>query len=222
MPAQGPLRDRGAAGFHLIETMRLEPGAGLVRGTLHLDRLERSARALGFVLEREKIEARLREAEDGAEPCRVRLTVERDGTFAVTSHPFAPVAQDAVWTVRIAAARLDSTDPLLRHKTSARSVYEAARAEFSAQEADEVILLNERGEVCEGTIANVFAPLGGDGALVTPPLACGLLDGVLRRDLIARGQAREQRLRPADLAGAAGFHVGNSLRGLIRARLAGA
>lgn len=220
MPAQGPLRDRGEAGFHLIETMRLEPGAGLVRGALHLDRLERSARALGFAFDRGAVQARLRALEEDAAPRRARLVLHPDGALAVTTHAYVPVAQDAVWTLRIAAVRLDPANPLLRHKTSARSVHEAARAQFSPQEADEVLLLNEEGQVCEGTITSVFARLEEGGPLATPPLACGLLDGVLRRELIARGKASERVLLAADLAGAGALYVGNSLRGLIRARLA--
>ena len=219
MSSQGPLRDGGAPGFHLIETLRHEPGTGLVRGSLHLDRLERSAHALRFAMEREKIEAYLRELPPFEETCRIRMTLEFDGTFAVTSHPFTPVAANAIWAVRVATARLSSSDPLLRHKTSAGAGYAAARAEFTTQEADEIILLNEAGQVCEGTITSVFLR-DRDGILTTPPLDCGLLDGVLRRELLSTGQAMEGVLRPSDLEDAAELFVGNSLRGLVRARLA--
>ena len=51
--------------------------------------------------------------------------------------------------------------------------------------------------------------------LVTPPLARGLLPGVLRETLIAEGKAIEGELTVADLAG--GFFIGNALRGLIPA-----
>ena len=74
-------------------------------------------------------------------------------------------------------------DKLLRHKTTRRAVYEAARAEYPAAEADEVLLLNERGEACEGTITSVFLD-DGSGILKTPPISCGLLAGVLRTELI--------------------------------------
>ena len=87
-------------------------------------------------------------------------------------------------------------------------------------QADEVILLNERGEVCEGTITNIFADPG-DGVLLTPAPACGLLPGVLRGELLDGGRAREAVLGPADLMDAKGVFVGNSLRGLVPARLAG-
>ena len=81
---------------------------------------------------------------------------------------------------------------------------------------DEVLFLNERGEVCDGTITSVFVARG--GALVTPPLRCGLLPGVLREEMLAEGLCREAVLGREDLA--EGLMVGNSLRGLIPARLA--
>ena len=77
--------------------------------------------------------------------------------------------------------------------------------------------LNERGEVSEGTITNVFLDLGGD--LLTPPATCGLLPGVLRAELLASRICREAVLAPADLARGRLF-VGNALRGWIPARLA--
>ena len=54
------------------------------------------------------------------------------------------------------------------------------------QGLDEVVLLNERGEVCECTSANIFAVfLNAQGAQVwTPPLASGCLPGVTRRALL--------------------------------------
>ena len=50
---------------------------------------------------------------------------------------------------------------------------------------------------------------------VLPPLARGLLPGVLRAELIATGRAIEGELTAADLAG--GFLLGNSVRGLVSA-----
>ena len=82
---------------------------------------------------------------------------------------------------------------------------------------DEAILLNERGEVCDGTITSVVVER--EGGLLTPPLSAGLLPGVFREELLAEGRCREARLGLDDLAGP--FYVGNSLRGLIPARLVG-
>ena len=156
--------------------------------------------------------------EPNGSPLRVRFELFADGRIDVQTSAFTPLAPDAIWRLAIAATRLASPDPLLRHKTSRRAAYVAARAEFPATEADEVILANERGELCEGTITSLFLD-DGSGILKTPPLACGLLAGVLREELLESGKAVEQVLLPQELATGV-LLVGNSLRGLIRGRLA--
>lgn len=211
---ESPLRRSAPADLVLIETMRWEPGRGFRRLPAHLARLARGAAALGLAFDRAAIDRALADVA-GAEPQRVRLTIDLGGAVAVTAAALAP--DRPPWTVVIAAARLDSADPWLRLKTSRRPLYDAARAALPPG-IDELLFLNERGEVCEGSITTVFVDHG--QGLVTPPLACGLLPGVLRAELLARGEAREARLGAGDLARGALF-VGNALRGLIPARLEG-
>lgn len=209
---ESALRDDAPAGLRLIETLRWDMASGYVRLAAHVGRLAAGADALGIPLASATIDRALADV-PGTAPLRVRLTLALDGTAEAT---FAPLgAAKPGWTVGIARERLRSGDPWLRLKTTRRPAHDAARAAL-APGVDETLLLNERGEICEGTITNVFLD-GGDG-LLTPPLACGLLPGVLRGELIARGLVREAVLRPRDLAGAR-LYVGNSLRGLIPARL---
>jgi len=219
MPLEGTLRDRPAADLRLIETLRWEPDTGFVRLPRHLSRLEASAQALGFACERYLIAAALEAAVSAADcALRIRLTLDSAGTPDVTTQPFVPLAADVVWTVLVATTRLSSDDALLRHKTTRRDLYDRARAEFTRDEADEILLLNERGELCEGTITTVFLDVG-RGPLLTPPLACGLLAGVLRTEMLENGKAVEAALGEHDLRSAKAIHVGNSLRGMVRARL---
>jgi 4-amino-4-deoxychorismate lyase len=221
MSAQGALRDGDGAGFDLIETMRWEPQAGFIRLERHLARLYQSASALGFACNPEQIGRALTHAVGpAAAPLRVRLLLSPNGDVTVSAQPFEPLAPGKIWTLRIAGVRLDSADPLIRHKTSRRAIYVKARSEFEMHAADEVILLNQRCEICEGTITNVFVETG-DGALLTPALASGLLPGVLRAELVEEGRAKEAVLTAADLSDGRNIFVGNSLRGLIAARLGG-
>jgi para-aminobenzoate synthetase/4-amino-4-deoxychorismate lyase len=82
---------------------------------------------------------------------------------------------------------------------------------------DELVFLNERGEVTEGSFTNIF--IERDGVLLTPDLSSGLLPGTLRAELIATGKARAVVLTLADLYAADAIWLGNSVRGLIRAEL---
>lgn len=220
MSSESALRDRNGADYELIETLRWEPARGFVRVERHLARLQASAGVLGFRHEAAAVEHALSAAGGGPTPLRIRLTLSRTGVVACASHAFEPIPSGTTWKLRMARVRLDAADPLIRHKTSSRDVFQAARLEFTAEEADEVVLLNRQGRLCEGTITNVFLDRGDGRPLLTPALANGLLPGVLRGELIEQGRAAEADLLPHDLASARSIFVGNSLRGLIPATIA--
>lgn len=219
MSVESTLRDGNGADFELIETMRWEPASGFLRLDRHLDRLYASAATLGFACDPERIDEVLSNVVGGQSTAlRTRLALQRDGDTTASAQPYEPLPADKVWWLQLAQVRLNSTDPLLRHKTSRRETYQRARAEYSATQADEVLLANERGELCEGTITNLFADFG-DGPLATPRLDCGLLPGILRGQLLDEGRAVEAIYSFDDLKAAKAIFVGNSLRGLIPATL---
>ncbi|MBI1220016.1 MAG: 4-amino-4-deoxychorismate lyase [Rhodobacteraceae bacterium] len=199
--------------LELIETLRFTPGEGLARRDLHLDRMARSATALGFPFRRDAA-AGVLDTVTGPGIRRVRLTLNRKGRFGVASAPLAPTPDH--WTVTIGLDRIDAADPWLRHKTTRRALYDRTRADLPVG-VDEVLFCNHDGALCEGTITNIFLQAG--AALLTPRLSAGVLPGVLRQHLLATGMAREADLTPADLSEAKALYVGNSLRGLIPARL---
>lgn len=215
MPAESALRGRDDHAFGLIETLRYEPGQGCVRKGRHLDRLTASARHFHRVFDCNEA-ARLLEEIKSNRPLRVRLFLDQEDRLACTTHAFTPGPEAAVWKVTIAQTRLKSTDERLAHKTSLREHYDSARGEFPANQVDEVLMENENGFLCEGTITSLF--IRRDGKLVTPRLSHGLLRGVLRQELLDAGQAVEGDLTRGDLTGD-GVFVGNSLRGLIPAKL---
>jgi len=129
----------------------------------------------------------------------------------VTGQPLP--ASPPEWRLGLADARLQSSDPWLRLKTTRRAVYDAARATMPGG-FDELLLANERGEVCDGTITTLFFDRG--GGLRTPPLSSGLLAGVLRAELLAEGRCREEVLPVEDLPRVR-LWIGNALRGLMPA-----
>lgn len=217
MPVESPLRDRHGSGYALIETFRREADGSFIRLDRHLARLENSARELGFRFSRAEVEQQLGRL-NACGALRVRLELSQDGRLDLATSPFVPLPDGALWRLAIARTRLDSTDPLRRHKTTRRDLYATARSEHEGERIDEVLLLNEAGELAEGTITNLFIELA-EGILATPPLSSGALPGILRGELIETGRAIERRLTLDDLSNARTIFVGNSLRGLIHARL---
>jgi branched-chain amino acid aminotransferase len=83
---------------------------------------------------------------------------------------------------------------------------------------DEVVLLNERGEVAECTSANIFASIGGQ--VWTPPVSSGCLPGITREVLLGEIhvpgiQIAEKRLMPADLDAADEVFITSTTRNLL-------
>ncbi len=193
----------------LIETMRCEGGA-IALLDRHLARMAASADYLGYAFDATAVRRAVVDAAVGA-TARLRLLVSPRGAVAVQLSP-PPSAPNVPVEVALTPLPVAAADWRLRHKTTDRAFYDDARI---ATGAFEVMFTTPDGALTEGSFTNIFVPR--DGVLLTPPLATGLLPGILRGELLATGAAVEAALTPADLAGC--FLLGNALRGLFAARL---
>jgi para-aminobenzoate synthetase/4-amino-4-deoxychorismate lyase len=199
-----------AGGFDLIETMRFDARDGILELERHLQRLKASADTFGFPFNRHDVRNELQAATFRlAGERKLRLLLSKSGATAIESRPLpAPPAEPV--PVAVVPLPVAPDDFRLRHKISARAFYEEARL---ASGAFEVLFCDPAGFLTEGSFTSLFVERG--GRLLTPPLARGLLPGILRERLIAEGRAAEADLTAADLSD--GFYLGNSVRGLIRA-----
>jgi len=212
--------------FQLIETLAWTPEKGLLLLERHLRRIGDSAEYFGFVCDADAIRARLAEATRGLRrPHRVRLLLDELGGIMVTVAPVglraaslgdAPPSRRSARAVRVAAASepVRRRDLFLYHKTTRRQVYERAMA--GSPGCDDVILVNEEGEITESTIANVV--VRDDDGYWTPPLASGLLPGTFRAELLERGAIHERRITLDELREAKEVWLINSVRGWRRCR----
>lgn len=203
----------------LIETMLWTREGGFYLLERHLERLRASAAYFSIAFDEAELRARLADWAHAAQADRYRFRLTLDETegldFSATDLP-APSGAPGAFRFAIAPERLDPESLWLAHKTTNRAFYDQPRLAMQAQmEIDEVVFLNTRGEICEGSITSIF--LERDGVLLTPPLASGLLPGTLRAELLATGGAREAVLTLADLESADVIWLGNSVRGLMRA-----
>jgi para-aminobenzoate synthetase / 4-amino-4-deoxychorismate lyase len=205
--------------FELIETMRHDPERGLRNRDRHLRRLADSAAHLGFRFDLASVMHELQAQLAGAGPARVRLRLHRNGGVAIDLAPL-PLDTGPV-TLVVDDEPIDSTSPWLCHKTTLREGYERRQRRYP--HVDDVIMVNERGEVTEVTRANIAVRL--NGRWWTPPLASGCLPGVERGRLIDRKKLVERVLHLVDLPRAEEIAVLSSLRGwrtaiLVAERLA--
>lgn len=192
--------------FALFETLRFdaEGAHDLVR---HLRRLKASADYFGFACDPSVVAADVGALGVPDGPRRLRVVLDRRGRHRlelVALDDSAPLVRLAV-----ATARVRSDDPFMCHKTTRRAVYERARSAHPL--ADDVLLVNERAEVVETTIANLLYRLGDEW--FTPPLASGGLPGIGREVLVSSGAVTERVLPLAQLAACDELAVVNSLRG---------
>lgn len=204
--------------FELIETMLYVPGDGVWLRGYHLTRLAASAAYFGYVYDAAKVRDAIDRAiaEEPGKRLRVRLLLDEDGAVTATATPQPESAADAVMRYVISDTRVNSGDLFLYHKTTRRELYDREWKHYSETlGADEVIYLNENGELAEGSRTTIFVEH--NGKLLTPRLAAGLLPGTLRAALIDEGRAVEAALTIEDVNAASAIYLGNSVRGLIRA-----
>jgi para-aminobenzoate synthetase/4-amino-4-deoxychorismate lyase len=203
--------------FNLIECVRFDGGYAVL--DRHLARLARSAEALGFELDRERLATSLADlAPTLRAPTKVRVLLDRQGRYQIEH---SPIAAPSPHERRIALSPepTQSASWLLQHKVSIRPLYERMYARYSGLGYYDVIFTNERGEVTEGTFHNVFVRRG--RRWYTPPVSCGLLPGVQRQVLLESREldAVEQVLFVRDLAEADEIVLTNSIRGVVKTRL---
>jgi para-aminobenzoate synthetase/4-amino-4-deoxychorismate lyase len=197
--------------FEIFETLP----AGGARRAQHLARLQASAQYFGYPFDADAAHAALDAPGLGQ---RIRLGVGPDGALSVTSGALAPLTEPVKVFLADQATRSDAL--FLRHKTSARARYDAAWRDAEARGGFDCLFFNERDELTEGGRSNVFVQI--DGRWYTPPLAAGVLPGIMRAALLAdpAWNAQERSITRAMLGQATEIVVCNALRGPLKATLA--
>jgi para-aminobenzoate synthetase / 4-amino-4-deoxychorismate lyase len=205
-------------GFTLFETMRVSHGR--VRHLAqHLQRLQRSAHSLGFQLDEAGLRRALAQQLQTLAPTqtwRLRLDLHHDGRMAWQHAALAPLPAGPALLVLSDSPLPPQEAALLNHKTSLRTAYDAAILKAIAHNAFDAVFVNECGEVSEGARSTLLVKL--DGRWFTPPLASGVLSGVLRGRLLARYAClTEKKITLQELLSAQALCIGSALRGLQRA-----
>jgi para-aminobenzoate synthetase/4-amino-4-deoxychorismate lyase len=213
-------------GIELFETMYATRAQGVRHLERHLVRLASSAAWFGFPCDIDALRARLAQAcaewpDDGA-PHRMRVALAKSGEITLTHAPLAPLAQETVGVLLAADhgfAPVASADALLLRKSTRRAEFDRAWREAETQGGFDMLFFNERGELTEGGRSNVFVKI--DGQWWTPPLASGVLPGVMRGVLLDDETfgAQERVLTRNEVLEAEALMLTNALRGAVPAKL---
>jgi para-aminobenzoate synthetase/4-amino-4-deoxychorismate lyase len=206
--------------FALIETMLWQRHKGFHFLEQHLKRLEDSAQYFDFSYKKENILPALSKLEKCFEKnaYKVRLLLDKNGEITLTATLLISIAHQKP-KVYLATQRTSSQDPFLYHKTTNRKVYDQEYKRCKRLKFYDVIFTNEKGEITEGAISNLF--IKKNGKLYTPPITSGLLDGIYRRHILSsrKLQVEEKVLFKKDLFNAQEIYLCNSVRGLVRVYL---
>ncbi len=184
------------------------PGAGVRGLDRHLRRLGESAALFCFTFDADSARAEVMACLEAAGTARVRLLLARSGHMTIELGPM-PVPDEEPVSLVVDEEPVDSRSTWLRHKTTWRQVYAARRRRHP--QAGDVVLVNERGEVTETTVANLAVRI--EGAWWTPPLDAGCLPGIERGRLLESGEIQERPMTPAVLRAAEEILLISSLRG---------
>jgi 4-amino-4-deoxychorismate lyase len=188
----------------VFETLRVIDGVPLFVHE-HLAELNRAADALGLAvqLNLDRVVAELPAASG-----RWRWIVTPEGTrtlFSEEAFPEPGTLSLAVSTIRVGSQNWDA-----RFKTVS---YLAHVQALRVGSADEMILLNEHGEVASAARANIFWRKG--DRFYTPRHESGCRRGVVRGFVLAQVKAEEGCFPLNELVGADEIFLTNSLRGIV-------
>jgi len=209
-------RDPSTGDFALIETILWENGAYFLLD-LHIERLGKSASHFSFPFNKTHIIDALNKLSisfDPAQKYRVRLLLDRSGESNITSGILEPIPGETV-KIAVSTERTDRDDIFLHHKTTNRGLYDTELAKYREKGFFDVVFLNREEEITEGAITNIIVQKGQN--YWTPPLSCGLLNGVYRQYLLSTGKLplKEKTLRREDMVNADRIFLINSVRKMV-------
>lgn len=206
--------------FQLIETMLCRPNREVILLDLHLKRLENSAKYFDFIYQQQEILKALAKIKKHLKPSphRLRLLLDKEGNVKIC----ASLLKSTIFRKRkicISTKKTNSENLFLYHKTTNRYLYDQEYSRHKRLGFYDTIFCNEKNEITEGAISNIF--IRKNNIFYTPPITCGLLDGVYRQRMfiIHKRRVKEKVLFKKDILTADEIYLSNSVRGLVKVQI---
>ncbi len=216
IPTSAPLvaDDGFFFGLGAFETIALEQGVPLFLRE-HLHRMRDALSSLGIEVSRDELVGVLRsacvgDALRGRKALKLTVT-EANRLASVRENLYDIGGSSDGFRCELSEVRRNESSPLTSLKTLNYGENILLKRECAARGINEPLFLNCKGQVAEGATSNIFAVFGDE--LVTPPLSCGLLPGVMRSFALRVLGAKERIILPEELFGADEVFLTNSLMG---------
>ena len=201
--------------FEIFETMRYENGE-IKLFEQHLARLKSAADYFLFRFSEKKIRKHLAKAItqiNTQKLMKVKLSLSKWGGFYVETNDLKK--RTGTVSVIISKNKINSTDKFRHFKTTNRKLYDEEYTAFSEKGFYEVLYLNEKDEVAEGSRTNIF--LRKEDSWFTPRLDSGALPGIYRQHFIKmHPQTLEKNIKINDFRTADEIILTNTLRGEVK------
>ncbi|MDD3435584.1 MAG: aminodeoxychorismate synthase component I [Candidatus Gastranaerophilales bacterium] len=170
--------------IRLVETMLVENGV-IKYEKEHFSRMEKSAKILGFSFNKQNAKYKMQNVGWDHHPTKIlRILLNKEGVFETEELSLDDIKTNIV---TVSKTPINSKEILLYHKTTYRPWYEEAMQKIKNGEIFDEIFFNEKGELTEGARSNIILQINGEW--FTPPIECGLLDGILRVKILQKGMA---------------------------------
>ena len=200
--------------FELVETMLFRKKFLYARD--HISRMLSSAEYFAYPFSRPMLKELLKEIAlelDSDKDYRVRILLDKKGSLRWEKSAIL-LKKNSSYTLQLSSQPVNEKNPFLFHKTTHRPWYNKAMRDIKRGRCFDVAFCNSKGEITEGSISNLF--IEKNKTLYTPPVTCGLLPGILRKNLISRRKCKEKVIPLKDIFSADNVYCGNSVRGLIK------
>jgi para-aminobenzoate synthetase/4-amino-4-deoxychorismate lyase len=201
--------------FEILETMRFENG-NIILLDQHIERLKSSADYFLFKFNEKKIRKQIQTkiAEiNSNQKKRIRLALNKWGKVRINVSNLSKLPKTA--SVIVSSNKISSKDKFRYFKTTNRKLYDENYSYYSSKGFNEVLFLNEKGEVAEGSRTNIF--MRKENSWYTPHLDSGILPGIYRNYFIQKqANVLEKAIKLDDLSNSDEIVLTNAVLGETR------
>jgi len=216
--SKGRFLTQPAREFELFTSFLFENGKPFLLNE-HFKRLKKTSDYFLFYFDRTKISSELEKCFDSLDKhkqYKIRVALNKFGKIIVTKTELRGTLrackQNKV-NIIISQKKIDSNNRFQYFKTTNRALYDLELSRCKRKGFAEVLFLNEKNNVAEGSFTNIF--IFTDGCWRTPPVSAGILNGIYRNYFIKKHGALEQEITVKDFSTCTKVILTNSVRKII-------